>query len=216
MPLQPAYEIDLEHDGRTVTIRADLRAATAIENMPGGFAGAYEGLLSQSLTTIRAVILATATDRQEARTLLAAAAGKPLSSFLPDAQAACLVVLAALLTTADDSADEAPRDAGSEQGAAMPLREYFQTLYGYATGWLGWTPAETWAASPGEIETAFSAHIDRLVKMTPGASGTAETDNTRTTSKTEYTPERLRQIEEQGQDPAFDREGLRKLQARYT
>ncbi|WCR09587.1 hypothetical protein JHW45_10710 [Paracoccus stylophorae] len=210
MSVQPAYEIDLEHGGRTVTLRASLRAATTLENMPGGIAGAYEGLLTQSLTTIRTVILAAAADRQEARTLLAAIAGKPLSRFVPDAQAACLAILAALIQAGEDSADEAPSQGGDE-GAAMPMREYFAQLFQYATGWLGWTPTETWAASPAEIETAFRAHIDRLVKLTPGATGTAET--TTKTDRDTYTPERLRQIEEQGHDPAFDREGLRRLKA---
>lgn len=87
----------------------------------------------------------------------------------------------------------------------MPLREYFQSLYRYATGWLGWSPADTWTASPTEIEAAFTAHIDRLVMMAPGASET-ETDQ-----PDNYTPERLRQIEEQGFDPAFDRHSLHAL-----
>lgn len=214
MPLQPASEIDLDHGGQTVTLKASLRAATAIENTPGGIAGAYEGLLSQTFTTIRAVILATATDRRDAQAILAAIASKPLSHFVADAQAACLAVLAAILTTGDDDAAEAS-SRGSTSGETMPLRKYFQTLYRYSTGWLGWSPTDTWAASPAEIETAFAAHIDRLVKLTPGATSTTETTTTTSTPDT-YSAERLRQIEEQGQDPAFDREGLRRLKARYT
>lgn len=215
MPVQPAYETDLEHGGRTVTLKASLRAATAIENLPGGFAGTYEGLLNQSLTTIRAVILATATDRREARTLLAATADKPLHRFACDAQAACLAVLAAILTTGDDDADKASSRGSNDgmSGGEMPLRQYFAQLFQYATGWLGWSPADTWAASPAEIEGAFAAHVDRLVKLTPGASSTTETT---TSTQDTYSAERLRQIEEQGRDPAFDREGLRRLKARYT
>lgn len=209
MTLQPAYETVLRIGDHAVTLRASLRAAIAIDNLPGGFAGAYQGLLTQSLSTIRAVLLAAAPDRQEAERFLSATADKPLSPFLVEAQAACLAVMAALIKAGEDSADEAPSQ-GSEPGAAMPLREYFQSLFRYATGWLGWTPANTWMASPAEIETAFAAHVDRLVKMTPGASTSA----TSTSNPDHYTPERLKKIEEQGFDPAFDRAGLRNLKAK--
>lgn len=210
MPVQPALETVLTAHGQAVTLRASLRAATTIENMPGGFAGAYEGLLSQSLAKIRAVILATATDRRDAQAVLTATADKPLHRFLSDAQAACLAVLAALISNdGDDSADNAPSQ-GSKQGASLPLREYFQTLYRYGTGWLGWSPADTWAASPAEIEAAFSAHVDRLVMMTPGAS---RDDRGAPDHPNIYSAERLREIEELGYDPAFDREGLARLKA---
>lgn len=210
MTLQPAFEIDLTLDGHTVTLRSSLRAAIALEATPGGISGAYEGLLNQSLETIRQALLAAATDRREAHSLLAATAGKPLSRFVPDAQAACLAVLAALFQAGDDSADEAPSQGSKNEGAAMPPREYFKSLYTYATGWLGWTPSETWNASPAEIETAFKAHVDRLLKMTPGLSSE---DKTEASDPDHYTPERLKEIEELGFDPAFDREGLRRLQS---
>lgn len=210
---QPAFETLLEHDGHVVMLRASLRAAVAIDGLPGGFPVVIDQLYRQSVTVIRAVLLATATDRQEAHRFLAATADKPLASFLADAQAACLAVLAALIQAGDDSAEDAPSQ-GSTSGEPMPLREYFQTLYQYATGWLGWSPADTWAASPAEIETAFAAHIDRLVKLTPGLSSASdETKPTRPTTN-EYTPARLREIEELGYDPAFDRQALRALKAR--
>ena len=78
------------------------------------------------------------------------------------------------------------------------------------TGWLGWPPSEVWNASIGELEAAFLAHVDRLVKMTPGASA-----NGKAAGGGEYTPDRLRQIEDQGFDLAFDREALRALKSRY-
>ncbi len=209
MTVQPAFEIDLEHDGAVVTLRASLRAAVAIDNMPGGFPKVWEQIAQQSVTAIRAVILATATERQEAHTFLVAAARQPLSQSLPGAQAACLAVLACYFP---DTAEVAESRA-STAAERTTLRAYFQQLYGYATGWLGWTPAETWAASPVEIEAAFAAHTDRLVKLTPGLS--AEGDDHPKGNPNEYTAERLREIEEQDFDPAFDREGLRALKAKH-
>ncbi|MFC3839364.1 hypothetical protein [Paracoccus rhizosphaerae] len=155
------------------------------------------------------MILAAATDRQDAHRFLAATADKPLCAILPDAQAACLAVLASYQ----------PEPAEAAQGRAttaeaMPLRAYFQTLYDYATGWLGWTPSETWAASPAEIEAAFAAHVDRLVKMTPGLSD--EVGKAGTSTSTAYTAEHLREIDELGYDPAFDRAGFERLKAQQN
>lgn len=215
MTVQPAYEVTLERDGTTVMLRASLRAAVTIENMPGGIAGAYDGLLKQSYTAIRQVLLATATDQGEAINFLARMSGKPLSRFAHDAQAACLAVLAALLQPGDDDADQAS-SRGSNQSERMTLRQYFDALYGYATGWLGWSPAETWAASPAEISAAFTAHIDRLMKLTPGLSGGDDDLPKASTSTAAYSSARLQEIEELGHDPAFDREGLRALKAKFN
>lgn len=213
MTVRPAFETILEHDGAVVTLRASLRAAVAIDAMPGGFPETWNQIARQSYSAIRAVLLATAEDRQEAHAFLAAIARQPLSRFVPDAQAACLAILAALITPGDDDAVEASSPGGAS-GKPMPLREYHKTLFQYATGWLGWSPSETWNASPAEIEAAFAAHVDRLVKLTPGLSDAQNTDSARTTTQNDYTPERLREIEDLGYDPAFDRQALRQLQAR--
>ncbi|RCW78541.1 hypothetical protein [Paracoccus lutimaris] len=209
MPVQPAFEIDLTHEGHAVTLRASLRAAAAIDNHPEGFAGLVDQVSRQSLSAIRAVILATATDRREAHRFLAATTNTPLVHYLVDAQAACLAVMSALIPAGDDSADTAPSQ-GTTSGATMPLRAYFESLFDYATGWLGWTPADTWAASPGEIETAFKAHTDRLIRMMPQAVSSDTADEAAV-----YTPERLREIEELGFDPAFDRAALQALKGRF-
>lgn len=88
--VQPAFETVLEHDGAVVTLRASLRAAVAIDTLPGGFPATWEQIARQSLSHIRAVLLATATDRQEAQRFLAATADKPMRAFLAEAQAAWL------------------------------------------------------------------------------------------------------------------------------
>lgn len=206
---QPAFETVLLHDGSAVTLRASLRAAVTLDSMRGGMAEIWDQISRLSWSAIRGTILATATDRQEAHGFLAATADKPLCTFLPDAQAACLAVLAAYQP---EPVEAAPSRATTAE--AMPLRAYFQSLYDYATGWLDWTAAETWAASPAEIEAAFAAHIDRLVKMTPGASEDSGKPNTSPSNA--YTAERLREIEELGYDPAFDRAGLERLKAQQN
>lgn len=208
MSVQPAFEITLGAHGQTVTLRASLRAAVSIDVMPGGFPSTWDQIARQSYSNIRAVILATATDRQDACRYLTAISDMPLCESLPNAQAACLAVLASILPEATE-----PSEGRSTASQAMPLRDYLQTLYHYATGWLDWTPTETWAASPAEIGTSFEAHVDRLVKMTPGLSGA--TDQTTANTSNAYTAERLAEIEALGHDPAFDRSAFNRLKAQY-
>ena len=41
----------------------------------------------------------------------------------------------------------------------MTLSQYVEWLFGVATGWLGWTPAEAWATPVPEIHVALRAKI---------------------------------------------------------
>lgn len=202
--VQPAPEVLLCCGTHAVTLRASLRAATALESLPGGIPVVWEGIARQKLTTLHAVIRASATDRSEAERLLTHAATQPLAQFTHTAQAACLALLSSFLK-ADDLGDTTPTPTSN--GAAKPLRDYFADLFSYGTGWLGWPPSEVWNASIGELEAAFLAHVDRLVKMTPGA-GTkqaAEADEAQRTANAEA-----------GLDPEFDRAGLRALKQKHA
>lgn len=204
--VQPAPEVMLRCGTHAVTLRASLRAAMALESLPGGIPQVWEDIARQKLTTLHAVIRAAATDRAGAEQLLAHAGTQPLAQFIYTAQAACLTLLSGFLK-ADDPGDTTP----TSDGPTKSFRDYLTDLFSYGTGWLGWPPSEVWNASIGELETAFMAHVDRVVKMTPGAVPTG-TDK----GGDVYTPERLRQIEEQGFDPAFDRAGLRSLKMRHS
>ncbi|MFG6081399.1 hypothetical protein ACEUZ9_002019 [Paracoccus litorisediminis] len=204
MSLKPAYETTLRYGSHAVTLRASLRAAVALDQLPGGIPGAWDNLMRQSYSGIRQVILATATDRAAAFCLVSSLSCKPLASFVGEAQAACLDLLAALLKAGDDDAAEASSQGGAS-GKPMPLREYFTTLYQYATGWLGWPPSEVWNASPAEIEAAFLAHTDRLVKMTPGAISKVSGGSDQAQRQANI---------DAGLDPDFDRAGLQALKAR--
>ncbi len=196
----PAPEVLLCHGGHAVTLRASLRAAVALDALPGGFAAAWGGIAGQKLTTLHAVIRACATDRAGAERLLAQAAKEPLAYFAQCAQAACLALLSGILTP--DRQGEAP---STTTAPARPISDHLADLYRYGTGWLGWPPSEVWNASPAELEAAFMAHVDRLVMMTPGA-----------TPEDATAKEAQRQANiAAGLDPEFDREALRALKAKH-
>jgi len=95
-------------------------------------------------------------------------------------------------------------------GKPITPNEYHSQLFQIATGWLGWTPEQAWTATPAEIIAAQNGHIAYLqfTGVLVPADGTKKPDT--------YTPQRLKQIEEQGHDPAFDREGLAALKAKIA
>jgi len=203
--VQPAPEVLLCYGTHAVTLRASLRAAIALESLPGGIAVVWEDTARQKLTAFHAVIRAAATDRAGAEQLLAHAATIPLAHFAHTAQAACLALLSGFLNV-----DDQGESTHSGDGPTKAFRDYLGDLFRYGTGWLGWPPSEVWNASIGELECAFLAYVDRLVKMTPGATAISKQ-----AGETDYTPDRLRQIEDQGFDPAFDREALWALKSRH-
>ena len=198
MPLQPAFETTLRHGNHAVTLRASLRAAVALDNLPGGIPGAWDSLMRQTYTGIRAVILATATDRAEALSVMASLSDKPLASFLSRAQAACLELLMNLLPEPDEPAP------ASTTAQPMALRDYFAELFKFGTTILEWPPSEVWQASPAEIDAILRARLERLEAAANGEP-----------HKPAMSAEQRQANAEAGLDPDFDRHGLRALKARH-
>lgn len=83
----------------------------------------------------------------------------------------------------------------------------FEGLYEFATGWLYWTPAETWAATPTEIHAARKGHFAMLRAIHGDSSERTPQDK----PQTAYTADDMKRVEELGYDPAFERDKLRSL-----
>lgn len=206
--LRPAFETILTHGSNAVVLRASLRAASNIEALPGGLADTLDQIAGQNYSTTKAVIRATATDAIAAERLLASLEGQPLQHFTERAQAAILAVVQNILPASKEAASESP------SASATPWHEHFANLFGFGTGWLGWAPETVWNASIAEIEHALDAHVKKLVAMNGGSEGDDTTGKATGTASNIYTAQQLQQVEELGHDPAFDRAGLRALQAR--
>lgn len=194
--LQPAAEIPLRCGAHAVTLRASLRAAVALEALPGGIASLWDGVARQTLTALHAVIRAAATDKAEAESLLTHAAGVPLVQFLGHAQAACLALLSTVLDTAQG-------EASASTGPRIPLRQFLTDLFSLATSWLHWPPSEVWNASLAEIAAALDAQASRELRL---AGITPET----CADKTEQRQANIAA----GLDPDFDLAAFDALQAR--
>lgn len=192
-------EITLTHGPHAVRLVPSLRAATYLESLHDGFPNLLRKVQQFDTRTIAAIITASA-DKEAAQNLFIYAATEPLSAFRDAAQGPAIELIAALLPQSKETPDTPANTTTTPQ----PWSKVFADLFGFATGWLGWTPDTAWKATPQEITDAFSAHIDMLKAIHGGADEDADTTPT-------YTPERQKQIEEQGFDPAFDRAGLMSL-----
>ncbi|TYB85522.1 hypothetical protein [Oceaniovalibus sp. ACAM 378] len=198
-------EITLSYGNHAVALRPSLRAAIQLERLHDGFPALLRKIEQFDTRTIAACITAGAPDRQAAQNLFIYAATGPLSTFKQATQAPVIELVANLLPQPSGAPDDAT-SAATGTSTLQPWAKAFQDLFGIATGWLGWTPDAAWSATPQEITDAFTAHIEKL-KAIHGAAD----DDTATVADNIYTSERLKQIEEQGFDPAFDRAALHAL-----
>lgn len=210
--LRPAFEIALTHAGNSVVLRASLRAAVAIDLLDGGLPAVLERLKRGHLSTVKATIRAAATDRQQAERFLSSLDGHPLRPFLEEAAPVCFALAVATLPSPEDHQAK-PSSTIRAETTGKPWAAHFTDLYRYATGWLGWAPVTAWDASCDEITTAFAAHVDRLVAVS-GGKHDVDQDDDQAGPADVYTPEKMREIEELGHDPAFQRDKLRALKAR--
>ncbi|TPM61097.1 hypothetical protein FJ959_07325 [Mesorhizobium sp. B2-2-4] len=201
MTSRPAYdEITLALGTDTVRLRPSLRAAAHFVRLDG-FADLPRRITEFNLGAIRDLITVAATDRQEASAFLAAAESKPLLTFADAVTVPMLALVAGFVPASDDDA----KPDAKAQAKPMPWPKVYRELFRTATGWLGWTPEAAWDATPTEINEAVAGLYDKL-KATHGAP-----DKDADQKPDAYGADQLRQIEEQGFDPAFDRDGLRKL-----
>jgi len=199
----PAYdEITFEYGGNAVFLRPSLRAAIHLERLNNGFPALLRKIDEFDTLTVRAAIT-YGTDGAAADALLTYAATQPLSGFKQAAQAPLFNLVAALMPQSPEgqAKTESP-------GTPMPWSEVYCELFKLATGWLGWTPATAWNATPQEITDAFSAHIAKLKAI----HGSAENDQ----DDTGQTADQRQANIEAGLDPEFDRAGLRALKGMGT
>ncbi|WP_190325632.1 hypothetical protein [Salipiger aestuarii] len=175
-------------------LRPSLRAAIHLERLHGGLPELLRKVEDFDTRTIWQVITAAA-GHEAATSLAAEAADRPLADLQAAALPACFDLVAALIP-------EAAEDKTAEATSALSWTEFFKQLYGYATGWMNWTPDAALRASPQEIAGAFNA----FAEYHKAINGSPETKESTGPSEAQR-----RENEALGLDPEFDREGLRRL-----
>ena len=200
-PLARDDEFTLSHDGNTVRLRPSLRAAMRLERLHDGFGPLITMLDQFNTTTIRDMILIAASDYSAAQRFLASISTKPLQTYRHAVTGPLSSLLTAFLPA--PSPDTASTSKAPEK--AVPWSEAYAQLHQIGTGWLGWTPAETWAATPTEITQALEGRVAHLIAMNGGAGNTEATGNSAA---------QRAENEAVGLDPDFDRAGLQALKAK--
>lgn len=197
MRLQAAYDVTLTHADCTVRLAPSFRAAILLEQREGGYVGLLSDLTSFKLATVHAVIRASSTCARDAERLIGALGALPLRRVQEITNSA-LVTLTARLINIGDS-----QDSADTQSTSKPIAwaDFHRDLFKMATGWLGWSPEQTYSATIPEIMLAIEGHVD-LLKATNGAADIEEETNTEDQRKANIAA---------GLDPDFDRAGLASL-----
>lgn len=137
-----ANTFTLQVGDKSFDLKPSLRAAFHLHHKYG-FPELSQAILDGSFTAIMDLITATS-------------AVTPIASLreILDAREQ-LLEFVLILSGADTSGDKS-------SSKPMAFDEYFTKLYQIGTGWLGWTPDDTWDATPAEIMNAHTGRLDML------------------------------------------------------
>jgi hypothetical protein len=199
-----ADPIVVEIAGEAYELRPTLRAALRLTRKHGDYLAIYNALLADHVTVSNDVIREGSGYAEAAANYLT---GIEVEGVRVMHMRLKLPLLRFVLQLAggDDADDNHTSDA--DAGDPMPLADYHAALFRIGTGWLGWSPAETWNATPAEILAAQKGRSDLVsgILRSVFGDGPAETTPDFTPVPTEWNAD--------GTDPNFDREGLAALRA---
>lgn len=147
-----APNITVELAGRSFALRPSLGAAIRLAYQFDDFGVLMKQLAEGHIDTLALVIAETSgSSIAEVRSALA----PPFGGKLIPAVTACMEVVAAMV-------DFGERTEGNSTAPAVPISDVFEQLFALGTGWIGWTPAATWSATPAEIIAAHSGRVSML------------------------------------------------------
>ncbi|TIL46121.1 hypothetical protein [Mesorhizobium sp.] len=160
-----APDIVIAHGGNAVRLRPSLRAAALLQTKHS-LAKVVRGIEEGDFNVILDIVTAATDDP---------AAYRMLVNRIEDRGYRCLFELADELTrlvaaSFGIDADAEPAKPRKQAGKEFTIEESLEQLFEIGTGWLGWSPADTWAATPAEIIVAQRGLVAKLKAI----HGTAE------------------------------------------
>lgn len=144
----------LQLGDKSFDLKPSLRAAFILYERYDGFHNLSRHLADGSLTAALDIISATIVDAKAWGEYALPANGAVVRDLM--AATGDLIEFVLVLAGADKSSGKA------DAGQPMPFDEYFTQLFQIGTGWLGWTPDDTWEATAAEIINAQKGRMDML------------------------------------------------------
>ena len=180
---QDDITINLDHE--TINLRPSLRAAFRLERRHGGFDKIIKGIADGNLGLMADIIRESSDRRSGLAGFLDGIDALPLRIAI-ERISEPLTAHVMALAGVDSDATSAP----TPEGERIPFAEYHTKLFRLATGWLGWTPADAWEATPAEITEAYKGRREMLSAMF----GSGKGDESTITKPDEQTRSRLNAI----------------------
>jgi hypothetical protein len=153
-------EITIKLDHETIYLRPSLRAAFRLERRHEGFDKIIRGIISGDFAVMADVIRESANPRSAFADFLDCIDAVPLRLAIERISEPLIAHVMALAGVDSGTASEPKPDA-----ERIPFAEYHARLFRLATGWLGWTPADAWEATPAEITEAYKGRRELLSAM---------------------------------------------------
>jgi len=148
-----------------IHLRPTLRAAVRLLRKYGDLASLAAKLDELSFAAVSDVIRECSTTRSDLVALLDD--GQiPLGVCLSSFETQMVQIVPGLVGVDVPSVDP---DKRPSSGTAVPPLDYLQSLFGLATGVIGWSPETAWQATPAEIAVAYQARIDLLSAIFGGS-----------------------------------------------
>lgn len=135
-----------------ISLRPTLRAAYRLERKYDGFGKLLRLVAGGNLGAIAAVVREGAGESALTR-FLDDCGNVPLHIGLPRLTAPCIEFIFALAGGESDS---------KSVDNPISFEQHHANLFRIATGWLGWTPADAWEATPAEIIEAHKGRTEML------------------------------------------------------
>lgn len=151
-------EIILSHGNDAVRLKPSLRAATRLLRKRS-FGRLAEGVEVGNLTIISEIIT-EADDPALARRIFDRRLQHSVGSFLAEYREPLTEFLAGCFGVASEF--EHPTERDENAGKPFDMKAALVEFFEIGTGWLGWSPADTWAATPVEIMVAQRGMIAKL------------------------------------------------------
>lgn len=137
-------------------LRPTLRAAARLEQIYDGWGQLATAYTNYEFKALADIVVESSDDPNDAFDRLCKAVGQfPLGDIYKTIQSSIARHIGRLVGY-DPDATEVP----TEQ--PVSFTEYHEALFKIGTGWLGWTPEQTWNATPKEIIVARAGLIDKL------------------------------------------------------